>query len=309
MTLSLSCPNCGMVVNVLEGFATERKLCPSCQSEMSAVEETEVEAVVAEAADATAMVAVELGTDAAPARPTIVVPHAEPPKWKATPVAQAWTTVARGLVLQRWGVLVALAQPIATMVVLVMSWFNVARLEATDDGYPPAAWVVFFLSIAVIGVSGALFVAGRLCCYRVPPRTGARVWMGIACASMAVAVLIALVTSSAYSVGPGIQVSSVLRAGQWVALGFWLASEWSFLWAVGRIGHFVKRHVLVRLTCGAAVAAVLVAGLWVWLTLRDTNGLLLLFEIALAGLFVLYLFLLRATQDAVQTKTPDESAG
>ena len=87
----LASPNCRMTVSVL---AAERMLCPGCQAEMRPVEESSDEPIVAEADNPSAMVLVELSSDAPLMRPTVVVPHGPPPKWKARPVAQAWITVA-----------------------------------------------------------------------------------------------------------------------------------------------------------------------------------------------------------------------
>ncbi len=161
MPQQLACPNCQMVVNVFEAFATERTLCPSCQSEMKPFVDYEEEPVVAEPIEPPRFVAVELDADASPPRPTVVVPHAPPPQWKPTPVARAWITVARGLDLQRCGTLIVLMQALGTLVVLALARDNLA-------------WVGFLLTYLAVGATGILFVIGRLCCYRVPPRTGAR---------------------------------------------------------------------------------------------------------------------------------------
>ena len=98
-----------------------------------------------------------------------------------------------------------------------------------------------------------------------------------------------------------------MRAAQWTTLGLWLATEWAFLWALDRIGHFVKRPRLA-LFCGVtAVAAALVVGLWVALSFSSGTHLLPLLEIGLAGLFALYLYLLATARNAVLSKTPDEA--
>ena len=307
MPQQLACPNCRMTVNVLEAFAAERTLCPGCRAEMAPVPESQEEAIVAEPDDPPPLVAVELADDARPPRPTVLVPHGPPPNFKPTPVAQAWTTVAHGLALQRWGVLVALVRPVGLLVLVLLDRIDLVRIAQAEDRNTPAAWAFFFLTYAVVAATGALLVIGRFYCYRVPPKTKARIWMAVASAGTAVATLFALVMSLTNVATTDERYLKVLHAGQLVALGLWLAAEWAFLLGLGRIGHFVKRPGLALFSYVTAVAAALVPGLGVAFVLRGSAHLILELEIAVNGLCVLYLFLLNAAQSAVSTRTPDEA--
>jgi hypothetical protein len=266
------------------------------------------EAIVAEADDMPAMVLVELGPDARPARPTIVVEQSEPPNWKPTPVAQAWVTVGRGLDLMRWGLRVALLQPIAVLTMLVLSWCNVVSLAPTAS----ATTSLVVLTYAIVAVGGWLLVAGRLCCYRVPPKTGARLLMAGSCIGTVLATAFTLLTSLTWVVPSGDRgpFASILFVGQWVTLGLWLATEWAFLWGVGQVGHFVKRPGLARFACAMAVATAvfpILAALVLFVFVGETLALPII-ECLLAGLLVLYLFLLGAARRAVSSKTPDENS-
>jgi hypothetical protein len=291
MPQQLACPKCQMVVSVFEAFAAGQTLCPGCQVAMTPVAEGEDEPIVAEPIEMPRMVAVELNADAAPPRPTVVVPHTAPPKWKHSTVAQAWITVARGLDFQRLGAVVALFQAIGMLVVLLMK---------------AETWVGFLLTCTAVGTTGVLFSAGRFCCYRVPPRTEARLFMGIACGGTAIATLLSLLTSPAAYVASDAQVTRVLAGGRLVAFGSWLAVELTFLFALCRIMQFVKRPTVAALTGIAAVALALTASLWIAADHGGTNVLLVVFETAFAGLCVLYLILLRAARNAVLNKTPAE---
>jgi hypothetical protein len=310
MPQQLACPNCQMTVSVSDATAGARTLCPGCQTEMTPVEEEEPivgEEEEPEPPEPLGMRLVEVSAEASPPRPTVMMEASEPPRWKPTPVAQAWTTVATGLRIQRWGVFVALLQPAGMFVLLLLSRFGGVRLAAEDDVLPPAAWVGFGLTYLVIGVSGGLFVFGRLCCFRVPARTGAYLWIALAFAGTAVATLVALLTGWESFVPSSVDPLSRLRfAGRWTAFGLWMLSEWAFLWALNRVGHFVKHRGLVRLTGMTALGVTLLAGLVVATDLSGGGRFAPILEAVFAGVCVLYVFLLGTARSAVLVKTPEE---
>jgi len=308
MPQQLTCPNCRMVVNVPEYFGAAGKLCPGCQVEMTPVVDNDEDAVVAEPLEPQLMRAVEVDAAAAPPRATVVVSHAEPPKWKPTPVAQAWTTVAQGLRLQQWGVVVALIQPVAALVLYSLAIFGVVPLTATDGGYLPATRAFLILSYAVLALTGILLVAGRLCCSRVPPKTGARLSLAISCGLTAVATLTALMTSLAHLTPTDQRDLSNERVTWMATLGLWLAAEWSCLWGLARLGYFIKRPDLVRLSFVTAAAVLLNPVTVLVFIISGSIQLWPVLRIVDVVVCVLYLWLLSATRNAVRTKTPEDSS-
>jgi hypothetical protein len=305
MPQQLACPKCQMVVSAPEALTVAPALCPGCQAEMAPVEEDTNEPIVGEVDEpgALQMRAVEVGTDVAPPRPTVMVPHSEPPKWKATAVAEAWRTVARGLELQRWAMVIALLLPIGVLVLNVLQWLDVAPITGVAGAPTAATWAFLGLVFGVVSLTGGLLVFGRLFCYRVPPNAGARLWMGVASIGTAVATLVGL-ASVTFLLPTDVGFLKVLHGVELVTLGIWLAAEWAFLWGLGRIGNFVKRPQLALFSLVTAVAALLVPALGLALVLGGARRLFLVLEIALAALCVMYLLLLRAAGNAVQTKAP-----
>ena len=289
-----ACPNCRMTVSVL---AADRIRCPGCRAAMRPVEESAEEPIVAEPEDMLPMSVVELGSDAPPMRPTVVVPHGAPPKWKATPVAQAWTAVARGLRFQFWGVFFGLVLLLADLSILFLAWGESDQFAIAE------------MTLAA-GMIGSLFVIGRLYCYRVPPKTGARLWMAIACAGTAVATVFTSLTGVANVLPSKEGFETVLLAGQWISLGLWLVSEGAFLWALGRIGYFVKRPRLALFSYTTAGVAALLPVVWLaWGIVHRRGPHWPRLETALYAmclLCVLYLFLLSMARSAVQMKTSGE---
>ncbi len=296
MPQQLACPKCRMVVSAPEAVTAAPALCPSCQAEMTPVEEDTSEPIVAEVDEPAAMrmMLVEVGA----------VPHSEPPKWKPTAVAEAWRTVAQGLNLQRWALVVAILQPIGILVLDLLDSFGIVQLIEAGGLSKSANVVLLVLIVGVGSVAGVLLIFGRLCCYRVPPKTGARLWMGVAGAGTAIATPSALVTSVTFLFATDTHFIGVLHAGELVTLGLWLAAEWSFLYGLSRIGHFVKRRELAFFSGVTAVAATLVPLLGMALVLGGARRMFFVFEVALAGLCVMYLLLLRAACNAVQEKAP-----
>jgi hypothetical protein len=310
MPQQLACPKCQLVVSAPEALTAAPTLCPGCQAEMEPFDDDTgepIEAEVEEPADMRTM-AVEVGPDAAPARPTVMVPESEPPKWKPTAGAEAWRTVALGLHLQRWAICVALLQPIGILLLGLLNWLDIVHI-AGAQGVPTTATYLFVgLILGVVAVTGVLLLLGRYCCYRVPPKVGARAWMGIASMGTAVATLCGLATGVTFILPTDPGFLQVLDGGQLVTLGVWLVAEWSFLWGLGRIGHFVKRPNLALFSLVTAVAALLIPGLGIALVLGHAPRLFPVLELALAGLCVMYLLLLRAACDAVQTKAPSAAS-
>src|SRR5207248_2247623 len=144
----LACPNCRMTVSVLDGVAAHRP-CPSCGGVMALAEDDGVveDAEVAEPEIPTRFVAVEVSDEARPVRPTVVLPPSEAPAFKPTRSAGAWLTVGRGLTLLRRGVLVALVQPVAVGLLLLLDRLNLTAFTPAAEGSVPApAWLAFVLT-------------------------------------------------------------------------------------------------------------------------------------------------------------------
>src|SRR5947209_1030744 len=121
MPQQLSCPNCWMVVTVPE-LSDEPRACPGCQTPMKPVAEADDEPIVAEPDAPPQLRLVELPADAPPPRPTVVVPHGPPPRFKARPVAEAWLAVATGLNMHRLAALIALVLLLAGLALGMVSW-------------------------------------------------------------------------------------------------------------------------------------------------------------------------------------------
>jgi len=289
MPQQLACPNCRMMVTVLETAANGPVLCPTCRLQMAPVVEEEPIVAEQEERATTAMVAVELGADAPPPRATVLVEAAPPPEWAPTAAAQAWTTVARALDLQRIGAVAALFLVLLAVTV-----------------WPPGHETQVGSLVMMIAGSpiALLFVAGRLIGCQVPLATGARRWMAGACVGTMVATVLALTVSAVDVLAPNEPIDRVLLAARWTALGAWLLAEWAFLCALARIGRFVKRPHLAAASYMTGVVVSLIPAMW--LALGPATRFLTVMETTGATLCVLYLVVLSMARRAVMTNTPDE---
>jgi hypothetical protein len=307
----LVCPTCGMTVSVLDGLAAERP-CSSCGTAMTLTEDAPIEeAEVAEPEFAARFVAVEV-SDSAPARPTVVLPESEPPTFKPTRSAEAWLTVGHGLSLMRRGTLVALLQPVSIVGLLLLDRLNVMAFvpSTVNDPATATAWIAFVLTIVPVTLAGTLFVLGRLCMYRVPPRTGARGLMLAATVGSVMSVLLGWAASGAWLVPSDGTHFPLLLVTLAVAGGVTLLTEIVFLLGLVHIGRFVKRPAVGRVAVGfvAGLGGSIAALLAVWLVSnrRAGVGLLLLGEACAAVLLLLYLLVLTQARRTVLTKTADE---